>query len=113
MALLSNAEITSSGRPAIPSSSLSVPAPADLRPSRPDNKPVEGAINGVSTLSPYRERSVERKPPTASATSCDQRKEDCLDRAPSRFPPRQRVGVFRQEGSALPFVRPRRIQPPF
>jgi hypothetical protein len=52
IALLSSAEISSSGSPASPSSATSVPAPADLRPNRPDSNPVAGAITGVSTLSP-------------------------------------------------------------
>src|SRR6202790_3845857 len=71
IALLSIAEISSSGIPANPSSEASVPAPAELRPSRPDNKPLAGAITGGSDLSPYRARSVERRSPSASASPSD------------------------------------------
>jgi len=51
IARVSSAEISSSGRPATPSSRLTA-APADLRPNRLDSIPVAGAITGVSTLSP-------------------------------------------------------------
>jgi hypothetical protein len=52
MARVSSAEITSSGRPPIPSNWPSAEAPADLRPRRPDSIPAAGAITGVFTLSP-------------------------------------------------------------
>ena len=52
IALLSSAEISSSGQPATSPSEASVPAPADLRPKSPDNSPVAGATTGMSTFSP-------------------------------------------------------------
>src|ERR1700704_7022044 len=81
IARVSSAEISSSGRPAIPSIDVSAPAPVDLRPSRLDNIPVAGAITGVSTLSPYRARSVERRSPIASARPSE------TDVAPAQYSP--------------------------
>src|SRR5438552_7411865 len=52
IALVSRAEIRSSGSARIPSSAPSDPAPGALRPSRPDSMPLAGAITGVSTFSP-------------------------------------------------------------
>src|ERR1035441_10574261 len=50
IARVSGAEISSSGRPPIPSNRPSAEAPTDLRPRRPDSIPAAGATTGVLTL---------------------------------------------------------------
>jgi hypothetical protein len=52
IALVSSAEINSSGKPEIPSNEANVAAPGDLRPKRPDSIPLAGATTGVFTFSP-------------------------------------------------------------
>ena len=124
IARVSSAEISWPGSPAMPSGAIIVPAP-DLRPNSPDNSPVDGAITGVCTLSPYwrpqhraqiadgiaeaqRYRGLARPntPPEQHIVACPQprapalfhqRDEEGVDLLLQRFHPRHVVRILRQE----------------